>query len=190
MGQPGGVSLNMDGTIAALVLRTIGPKSAIFSYRPVFAPMWEHPDDPDLRAVAEAMFGDDRSPWAEHFLLAFNMKDLFDTPMMKLAPFRKRMLAELTKKDKAGILTITDEGYGQLKMDTGWQGGPGVDARKDPLAPKGPAKLVFRVCDYYAWQVARTIKGAPRCELYWPEADRDRAVAACATFLKRYEERR
>ncbi len=48
--------------------------------------------------------------------------------------------------------------------------------------------LPFRVCDYLAWRIS-TLGGAPECELYWPEDRRDRAVAACTAFLKRYGDR-
>ena len=43
----------------------------------------------------------------------------------------------------------------------------------------------FRVCDYIAWRFS-SVEGSPRCELYWPEDRRDRAVAECAAYLKRF----
>ncbi|MFL5240854.1 MAG: hypothetical protein ACJ8FY_01985 [Gemmataceae bacterium] len=46
----------------------------------------------------------------------------------------------------------------------------------------------FRFCDYVAWQIGKRYKAAPRCELYWPEAKRDKAVAACTKFLRQYGE--
>src|SRR5205085_3478361 len=81
-----------------------------------------------------------------------------------------------------------EEGFGSLAVDDAYNGGPSIHVKGDARAPKVPATVVFRVCDYYAWGVSRT-RGAPRCELYWPEADRDKAVAACAEFLQRFGER-
>ncbi len=169
-------------------LRGVGPKAASHSYMDVFAPMWEHPDDPDVKLAAEALFGDDRSPWAERFLRAFNTHDLIHTPMVGVAAFRKRVLVELADRRRAGVVKLGEDGVGSLTVDDGYSGGGGIHTLGDPRAPQVPAEAVFRVCDFYAWGIS-AIPGAPACELYWPEADRDRAVAGCAAFLKRYGER-
>jgi hypothetical protein len=154
----------------------------------VFEPMWRHPDDPAVAAAAEKLFGDDRSPWAERFLRAFNTRDLIHTPMVGVPAFRKRILTELADKRRAGVVKLGEDGYGFVNVDDGYAGGAAIHTAGDPLAPQVPGEAVFRVCDLYAYGIA-AIPGAPRCELYWPEEDRDRAVAACAAFLKRYGDR-
>ena len=74
-----------------------------------------------------------------------------------------------------------------LKMNDG--GGGGEQApRADLEAVKPGVDLPFRVCDFLAWKVS-SLDGAPACDLYWPEDRRDRAVAACIAYLKRYGDR-
>ena len=55
------------------------------------------------------------------------------------------------------------------------------DATAPPLGFKGD----FRVCDFYARQLSG-IRGAPRCELYWPFEKRDRAVNEIGKWLQDY----
>ena len=91
--------------------------------------------------------------------------------------------------NKARIGTVRhDRGLALLyRTPNGWEEGFACrqeDADSLELGMERP----FRVCDYLAWQVS-SIEGSPRCELYWPEDRRDRAVQACAAFLKRYRER-
>ena len=55
----------------------------------------------------------------------------------------------------------------------------------DPLCPPPGTKAGFRVCDACAYGLS-AVAGAPKCELFWPEKERDRAVAASAAFLQQY----
>ena len=55
----------------------------------------------------------------------------------------------------------------------------------DPLAPPFEQKVDYRLCDVYAHEISK-LDGAPKCELYWPEKNRDEAVAACGAFLEKY----
>jgi hypothetical protein len=75
----------------------------------------------------------------------------------------------------------------KIRVDGEWSGG-GAWWGGDPLAPDQGTEVAFRRCDFFAWQLAK-LDGTPMCELYWPEAKRDEAVAACAAFLKRYGDR-
>lgn len=169
-------------------IKTIGPKDASHSYRDVLYPMWQYPDHAGIAAAAEAMFNTKGSPWTERFLRAFNTHELGTTPMIGVAGFRKRYVVELADKRPAGKLNISDEGYGSIEVTDGYSGGPTVHTIGDPLAPKPGTERGFRVCDYYAWMLSR-LQGAPRCELYWPIAERDKAVAAGRAFLEKYGER-
>jgi hypothetical protein len=43
----------------------------------------------------------------------------------------------------------------------------------------------FRRCDYLASHLS-DLEGSTRCDLFWPEASRDEAVAACMAYLKHF----
>jgi hypothetical protein len=168
-------------------IQTVGPTNASHSFLDVLRPFWENPTHPSLVAAAEKMFAE-RSAWTERFLLAFNTRDLASTPMVGVAGFRKRLLVELADTRPAGKVKFDKEGIGFLEVTDGWSGGAAIHTVGDPLAPKGATEVAFRICDYYTWSLS-DLEGAPRCELYWPVSDRDKAVAACAAFLKQYGER-
>jgi len=55
----------------------------------------------------------------------------------------------------------------------------------DPLCPPTGTKATFRTCDLYA-NLLSELPGTPQCELFWPEAHRDCAVARCRDFLEQY----
>jgi hypothetical protein len=56
---------------------------------------------------------------------------------------------------------------------------------QDPLLPPAGSTVSFRLCDLFAERLSR-LDGAPRFEIYWPEAKRDGAVAAIGAFLDRF----
>jgi len=168
---------------------TIGPDAQDFSFKDVLQPMWENPTHPAVAAAARMMFNDEQSPWTRKFLRAYNTHDLAETPMLGVAGFRERLLVELTDKEKAGSITLYENGCASTELDGGY-GSSGGDLRckDDPLAPKPWTPVPFRVCDYYAFELSLH-DGLPRCPLYWPLEKRDRAVADCAKLLRRYGER-
>ncbi len=168
-------------------IKTVRPTDVTHSIRDLLVPLWQHPDHPGMTVAAEAMFAAP-SPWTERFLRSFTTRDLARTPLVGVAAFRKRLLVELADTRRAGSLKLNEEGYGFLNVDDAYSGGSAVHSAGDPLAPKPGIATTFRVCDYYAWELSG-LEGAPRCELYWPVAERDKAVAACAAFLKKYGER-
>jgi len=109
------------------------------------------------------------------------------SPLIGLAPFRDTVLGLLTNKAPAGSISVS--AANDLVDDPGSVGSRGGELwKRDPLAPKPGARLDYRVCDEVALVLSR-LPGTPKCELYWPEAERDRAIAACAEFLRRYGER-
>lgn len=166
-------------------IRTLQPKAVSHSFRALLEPLWRHPDHPAMRAAAEALFAKADSPWAERFLRTYGTNDLFETPLLGLPGFRKRLLVELTDPRPAGTLKLNAEGYGYAAVEGVSTGGAAIHSAGDPRAPKPGSEIVFRVCDYYAWRLSR-LDGTPRCELYWPLADRDRAVVQCVAFLTKY----
>ena len=53
---------------------------------------------------------------------------------------------------------------------------------QDRSGPSVPRLRLYRLEGLVA-------RRGPRCELYWPEDRRDRAVEACTAYLKRYGDR-
>jgi Leucine-rich repeat (LRR) protein len=167
-------------------IKTVGPQDASHSFLDLLEPMWENPDYPAIVAAAKALFGDDASPWTKKFFRTFATRDLLTTPLAGLPIVRKRLLAELEDKGPAGKVTCHE--HSESLETEGYSSGYGSSPAGDPLAPKPGTVVPFRVCDYYAWRISQ-FDGAPRCQLYWSEAERDKGVSRCVAFLKQYGER-
>jgi hypothetical protein len=170
-------------------VRTADPTKLKDSWREMIQPMWQNPDHPAIAAAARAMFVDPQSRWKEPFLRTYATKDLLSTPLIGVPAVQERLLTELIDTAGAGVFKMRSEHSASLLLTGGLQTGFSYSVTDDPLAPPLPAEVSFRVCDYYAWRLARLDLGAPRCELYWPEAARDKAVAECVAYLKKYGER-
>jgi hypothetical protein len=154
--------------------------------RPCFRLMWLRRDHPGIAEAADALFADQRSPWVGWFREEAG-GGLLATPLLYLPAFRKLALALLANKADYGQVTVAP--YRQLSIQLprsltvqGWRS-------SDPLLPEETVTRTFRTCDYAAWLIGTGLEGAPRCELYWPEAMCDVAVATCAAFVERYGER-
>ena len=145
-----------------------------------FRLLWRHPDDPAIVRAAEKMFGASSSwvPFSKRGNV--DLKGLSRMPLVAVPAFRKELERGLGDTSADGQVTLAENGD--------LHDGPGRLERfnpLDPLAPAGGSKVDYRLCDDYARQLS-FLDGFPECELYWPIADRDRAVAACRAFLDRY----
>jgi hypothetical protein len=106
---------------------------------------------------------------------------------VSVAGFRNGLLAAMAAKSEMGTVRRGDRGNLQYTSSNGGSGSFGANnAERDAIKPG--VDLPFRVCDWVAWRVS-SLDGAPECELYWAEDRRDRAVAACAAYLKQYGNR-
>ncbi len=120
--------------------------------------------------------------------------------LMEFPAFREQILRHLEDKSVVGTLVrrpaSPDDKY-DLKVENNIAavaaGAPNASAavvsisHNDTQAPRSPLQPVsFRTCDVYAWKL-RGYEGAPRIELYWTEAERDAAVAACMAFLREHK---
>ena len=90
------------------------------------------------------------------------------------------MLRGLSDPTPYGTLTIRDGHAAEIKTDNS-SGRIAIPSGDKHLAPVGTV-LTLRTCDKYAVQISH-VAGAPAIEVYWPDADRDRAVKDCAEFL-------
>ncbi len=143
-----------------------------------FRILWHYPDDPGARQTAEKFFGAKDAP------LVPLPNDLAPTPLIGLPAFRRELLRGLDDKSPAGAYTVREGAYDcQFTATQGSFSGSPVPTGPD--VPKPGASVAFRLCDNYAFDLAQ-IAGFPACRLYWPEAKRDAAVAACKAMLQQY----
>ncbi len=168
-----------------------------------FDPMEKFPNHPQVAEAAEWLFSGRDSPCVPLFPNLSNdgtrdHSHLLRRPLMYgVASFRKAVIDALFDKNGHYEMDATSN-------DCLWRNYPlafgrrlTIDAtnRLDPLSktkldfPKKGLKGTFRNCDYVAWLIGEHLVGAPRCELWWPEAERDKAVTACIGFLMRFADR-
>src|SRR5262249_42963250 len=103
------------------------------------------------------------------------------TDLLRVRAFREHVLGALSDLRKAGTLTATDDGGIRIEMNAGWQTGTSV-MQGDHATPGAYA---IRVADYYASEVVQR-SGAPPFRLYWPEAERDRALVAVRKYVEAF----
>ena len=172
-------------------LRTVTPRQTDTQYCRLFEPAWNSADLAVADAV-RAMFNRPDSPWVllrDHrpnpqLGTSFNLNELIDTPLLSQPGFQEFLRHSLAETDTFGTVRTRPDGDQDTQMKAGstpqtdeWTG--------DPLAPPPNSVRPFRLCDLIALDVSQ-VDGAPRCELYWPLAQRNEAVRACLAFLDRY----
>ncbi len=160
-------------------LGTLTPKIVGTSWMTtgLFRLMWRHPDDPGIARVADRMFGEG-SPW-----VPFPKSNPWAPPVLihswlvGVPAFQRALERGLRDTSAAGEVVLGEDGHvndGTSRLYT-----------LDPLAPPRGTNVTYRRCDAYAHALS-SLDGFPRCELYWPPSEHDRAVAASGEFLRRY----
>ena len=154
-----------------------------------FRPVIEHADVPGMKAAAVALFTDPASDW--DFATRFRkyggpstMDPVVFSPLLALPELRAVVLAALT--DPAPIGTVHVEGNGLVRTEIGKDrsGGGNPDVLTDPLRPKPGERRPYRVKDNVAG-LFRRLQGAPKFQPYWPDADKDRAIAELAATIRK-----
>jgi hypothetical protein len=169
-------------------------------------PVWRFQNNPVMRALAQRLFGSDGSPWLplidKDDRQSFHRAKLLETPMLDLVPFREQVLKGLADKSIVGTLrprqTSAGDSYHLIVESThaavlvGALNSPWANfsvRADDTHAPARPlAEVKIRACDVYARMLMR-LSGAPPIEVYWTEAERDRAVEAAARFIREHQGR-
>jgi hypothetical protein len=160
----------------------------------LFEPLWRHADQPAMRDLAAWLLADPKSPWTVLIVSdPESIAKLASSPLIGIASFRNEILKCLANRTVLGEATpgpriknveLASRIYLRDSMMAVKIGGKEQSERydgEDTLAKPG-ATSVFRVCDYYASK----LNVPDRCQIYWPEKDRDAAVARCRAFLERY----
>ena len=153
--------------------------------RTMFEPMMSNPAHKAIAAAAEAMFRDGSAwlPIVETKSSVPNSHlrvELAETELIRTSGMNKQIVKALADKRVAGKLVRKSDTNASIDMVAGW--GTGTDPSKDPLAPPVGTTLDIRACDYLAWILSKR-QGAPKLELYWPLADRDRALVEMTAYV-------
>jgi hypothetical protein len=189
------------GCIAALagVLAKAGDLGAIDRYaawlagtappeyldREVFELMAQYARRPAVAKAAEALFRDG-SAWVPLVAITRgghrDLDDLLETPLLGVPAFNRHVLAALSDARRAGTLTMgEDRGY-SIELASG--GTLSTSAPDGAPSPPPGTKHDLRVADWYAWKLAGGHDQAPRFEPYWPEAQRDAALARMRPWVQ------
>ncbi len=165
---------------AAWIVTTL-PEQAQFAARRWFAPMIANPRAPEVVRASTTLFT--TSPWVP--LTAkrsgFYSIELLGSDLIRVAAFRDHVLAQLSNRTKLGTMKVRS---GSVDILTeAFQTGEGIDAN-DPRAPREGWTDTLRICDQYAASLLSGRSGVPVFRRYWPVADRDRALATIATWLR------
>ncbi|WP_406698713.1 hypothetical protein V5E97_07485 [Singulisphaera sp. Ch08] len=172
-------------------LRTTTPRMLEYGIFDALQPLLAQPDHPALASASRWLFNDPRSPWVPLHPEArgepfSHWQNLFASTLMVVAGFREGVLAGLADKTPLGSVERGENGEIRLKFNkspsiTTFSRSTGFDVEGGVAGVKYP----FRNGDYLAWKLSG-LQGCPRFDFFWSEARRDEAVAACATFLKRF----
>jgi hypothetical protein len=149
-----------------------------------FQIMWHHPTDPVIQKAAEKIFANKDSPWIPLSRIE-DLGDLLTRPLIGLAAFRQEAIQGLGDKSPAGTVKLYDNGNASYLLTGEYQDVTVPPYKDDPLAPASGSVVTFRLCDYYAYQLSR-VDCFPQIELYWPQVERNAAIAACRKLLERY----
>jgi hypothetical protein len=156
-----------------------------------FQIMWHYPNDPVIRQAAEKMFNGENSRWSPLNRVrpvneSSTLSDLATTPLIGLAAFRREVIRRLGDTSLDGTVQLNENGnVGCMLTDDVHHNFTVASCKDDPLAPSIGTSISFRTCDWFAYELSR-LDGFPRIGLYWPQAQRDAAVAASKEVLMQY----
>jgi hypothetical protein len=168
---------------------TLTPAQVEGYERAVFRPLWRHPEHPAVVKAAAALFENPRSPWPQLLRthISHRISDLVRSPLLGLRSFRVPLFAALADKTPVGTAQPHEGGSLSIRVDGGWHHGTSYTPA-DPLVPRPETEVRFRRCDLVANSLS-AVHGLPRLQLYWPEAERDRALGECVRLLRQYGDR-
>jgi hypothetical protein len=167
----------------------IEPGTIEYSWREVLEPLWTYPEHREISDAARRMFAGPKSPWLPLIPVEAGRRnpqwmEQLASPLVCVPEYREALLAALADRTKVRTAERKPEGVVHYSLAAGWNDGF-LDERVPDPADRPGVEVPIRACDYVAWKLS-AIDGAPECLLTWPEARRDRAVAACAEYLRRY----
>ena len=171
-------------------VQTFRPEPTEHGLVEILGPMWTYPAHPAIAAAARALFVDPKSPWLplvprEKSRNMFVLANEIATPLACIPEFRETLVAGLADTASAGTARRLEQGGVEYSVGSGGRGSVGRGMRVVESDVPAGVDVAFRACDYIAWRLS-ALEGAPEFELYWPQARRDAAVAACRDYFLTY----
>jgi hypothetical protein len=172
-------------------VKGIRPESIERELVEILEPIWTYPVHPAIAAAARTMFVDPNSPWLPLVPREKGRQRVLpeipiNSPLVCIPEFREALLAALADRSSAGTAKRLERRGIEYSLVSGTRGSAGgAGMRVAEPDDRVNVEVAFRACDYIAWQLS-TLPAAPECQLYWTEARRDTAVAACRDYLLKY----
>jgi hypothetical protein len=172
---------------------TLSPEGWSFLPISLFEPLWRFSDVPAVSRAAEALFASPDSPWVPLFQPRQRgwselgqRDDMICSPLLGAPSFRALVLKGLADDRVTSNVSVNVKGAVEIQVDPSWTTRP-IPYPGEPVVPAGSTGTL-RLKDLYAWKLSQ-VAGFPRFEMYWPEPQRDAAIARCVEYLNRYGER-
>ncbi len=158
-----------------------------------FIPLLKNSHDPRMRQLAESVFAGAGSTWNIKELAirqpaTGQAETLVFSPLLTIGVVQRQVLSVLSDKRPIAETWVDKNSVHTSHPHGSWGRSLDKDDLNDPRLPKPNAKLKYRLCDSMAERLQR-LKGAPKFEAYWPEKDRDKAVAQLIAFLEKNKDR-
>lgn len=156
----------------------------------LFSLMRKNPDNPAIKKAAQWLFNNEKSPWISFIKKRggrYALGNLLTTPLIGMEEFRRLVLRGLADKTKVGTVKLLRNREVKVEYSRLSSSSTFVNEMEKLDLAEGE-KQDFRVCDVYATVLSHN-PGTPKCELYWKQIDRDKAIATCIDFLQRYGKR-
>jgi hypothetical protein len=170
-------------------LGTTTPKMLQYNPGGALIPLYLHPEHPAIARAALWMFTNPESPWLPiepeaRGVEIPSMHNFFASSLIVTAGFREGTISAMSDRSPYGTSSMRRGSTIEMRTNGGRTSMSGASAaQREGMAPG--TSVPFRTCDYVASQLSE-LEGCPRFELFWPEARRDEAIAACVAYLKRY----
>jgi hypothetical protein len=167
-------------------LRALEPARAGTWASHAFEPLWRFPDNADAAALADAVLNGD-TKWNPLFRPMADGggtggRDMLASGLLALPAMKRHVLRELGDTRTAAKTVVRSPHSVEVKFGESWS--TWANAPEDVRLSMGD-EGELRQCDLYAWALSG-VHGMPRFEIFWPLAERDAAIAACARVVGRY----
>jgi hypothetical protein len=174
-------------------LVSINPAQFSWQPRQILDPLRQFPASAGWGGTWKSLFEDEQSPWFQFFQKTsspdpqrmsspgFSIEEFFGTPIINNDSFRKFVIRVLHDRSVCGKIAGGTGGYWldqQLSTDRLY----GYTMQPPPGTPNVAGRS-FRTCDFYAWLLSNRIEGAPAFQLFWPDDQKDTALAVLEKML-------
>lgn len=152
-----------------------------------FAPLYEARDTPEMKKLAEELFGPKGSYWIQNSSPTQRLDELSrlsKSRLIETVPVKQRLLEALSDETVIGRFSLKPElPLIELRIDgnaTHSYPPKGLSPKEEESLRKGQP---LRMADAMAKEL-QGLKGLPRFELAWPLERRDRVLAGIRRFIK------